>query len=156
MNAECLFWKSNIDWPGLKTANDRFDFKMKGFRHCWWKKCLHIHWDPDGISHLEALGFFAFSLQIPIVYSAARGRVVLQFWQSCKLFLFWNVITRDWVHLVNHFPVFLILLQIEVRISIIMSWPLLLLGLILLAYYPLQLTFPSSALWLLVPPLLVE
>ena len=24
---------SNIDWPGLKTANDRLDFKMKDFRH---------------------------------------------------------------------------------------------------------------------------
>ena len=48
------------------------DFKMKGFRHWSWKKCLH--WEPDGISHLETLDFFAFSLQIPIVYSAARGQ----------------------------------------------------------------------------------
>ena len=31
---------------------------MKGFWHWWWKKCLH--WDPDGVSHLETLGFFAF------------------------------------------------------------------------------------------------
>ena len=41
-------------------------------RHWWWKKCLH--WVPDGISHLETLCFFAFSLQIPIAYSPARGR----------------------------------------------------------------------------------
>ena len=49
---------------------------MKGFRHWCWKKCLH--WDPDGISHLETLGLFAFSLKIPIVYSAARGRAEIK------------------------------------------------------------------------------
>ena len=33
-----------------------------------------LHRDPDVISHLETLGFFAFSLQILIVYAAAHGR----------------------------------------------------------------------------------
>ena len=37
-----------------------------------------------------------------------------------------------------------------------LSWLLLLLGLILLVSYPLQLTFRSSVLWLLLPPPLVE
>ena len=29
--------------------------------------------DPDGINHLETLGFFAFSLQIPIVNPSPVG-----------------------------------------------------------------------------------
>ena len=33
MNAEYPLSHANIDWPGLKTANDRLDFKMKDFRH---------------------------------------------------------------------------------------------------------------------------
>ena len=70
---KCQLTSNNKPTEGLKTANDRLDFKMEGFRHWWWKKCLQP-WDPDGISHFETLGFFAFSLQIPIVYSAARGR----------------------------------------------------------------------------------
>ena len=46
-------------------------------------KCLY--WDPDGISHLETLGCFAFSLQIPIVYSTARGRVETTAYRCIKL-----------------------------------------------------------------------
>ena len=45
--------------------------------------------------------------------------------------------------MIDHIPVFQILLQIEVRVSIMASPPA---GLILLVYYPLQLTFSSAVL----------
>ena len=64
---------------------------MKGFRHWLWKKCLH--WDLDDMSHLETLGFFAFSLQIPIVYSAARGRATNSTF-ICPIVLYCSIICR--------------------------------------------------------------
>ena len=48
--------------------------------------------------------------------------MVLYFWHSCKLPFFGSVITKDWVHVVGHSPVFQILLHIEVRMSI-MAFP---------------------------------
>ena len=58
---------------------------MKGVPTLMMKEVLH--WDPDCISHLETLGFFAFSLQIPVVYSAARGRAEIIYTQLLLLLL---------------------------------------------------------------------
>ena len=75
--------------------------------------------------------------------------MVLYFWHSCKLPFFGSVITREWVHVVSHSPVFQILLQTEVRMSIMASPPVWTNSAVC---YPRRLIFP--ALWLLLPSLL--
>ena len=67
-----LFWKSWYDWSSFNTANDCMTFKIKGFRLQWLKR--KIKPKTNRLLHLEFSAFFALSKQIPIVYSADRGR----------------------------------------------------------------------------------